>query len=317
MATGYHGPSYVKYAGDHSDAELAACCDADESKAITFRDRFGFARHYTDYSAMLEAERPDVVCLVVPEPLTCELSCRILEMGYPLMMEKPPGRTVKEIDRMITAAGDTASRVAFNRRYTPLVQHLKRLLAQRFAPADIQHVRCDFVRVGRADADFSLTAIHGIDTTRFLAGADYAHVRFHYQDLPGLGPTATNVFMDCTFSSGATAHVAFCPLAGVVVERATVHAHNNTFFLNIPVWSAFDSPGRLQHLRKNHLELDVTGADLDDDHREFVLSGFYAENASFFDAVRTGQRPSGGLKDARQSVEIAQCIRERRNEYST
>lgn len=121
--------------------------------------------------------------------------------------------------------------------------------------------------------------------------------------------------MDCTFTSGATAHLDFCPVAGVVVERATIYAHDNTFFLRIPAWSAFDSPGRLQYLQKGELRLDVAGTDICNDCQGFVLSGFYAENASFFDAVREDRRPVGDLRDARQSVEIAQCIRERKREY--
>jgi hypothetical protein len=47
----------------------------------------------------------------------------------------------------------------------------------------------------------------------------------------------------------------------------------------------------------------------------FEVNGFYAENAGFFDAVRAGARPTGNLRDARQSVEIAQFLRERRACY--
>lgn len=317
IATGYHGPSYARYAAIHPDTELAACCDTDEAKAIEFRNRFGFARHYTDLVSMLEAEKPDAVCLIVPEPLTCELSCEILKMGYPLLMEKPPGRTTEEIDRMIAAAhaSDAATQVAFNRRYAPLVRELRRLLAKTFQPSDIQHVRYDFTRVGRTDVNFSWTAIHGIDTARFIAGSDYQHIRFHYQEFPDLGPKTANIFMDCTFTSGATAHLDFCPVAGVVVERATVYAYDNTFFLNVPVWGAVDSPGLLQHFKKGELEQDIVGTDVCGGSESVELMGFYAENASFFDALREGRRPTGDLRDARQSVEIAQCIGERRSEY--
>ena len=83
----------------------------------------GLCARYTRPSIqILSAERPDAVCLVVPEPLTCELACQVLEMGYPLIMEKPPGRTVEEIDRMTSAAeaAGVPTKVAFNRRYEPV-----------------------------------------------------------------------------------------------------------------------------------------------------------------------------------------------------
>ncbi len=70
----YHGPAYTKYAANHTGVVLAACCDINKTKAVEFRDRFGFARHYTDFVAMLDAEHPDAVCLNVPVSLTCELA---------------------------------------------------------------------------------------------------------------------------------------------------------------------------------------------------------------------------------------------------
>jgi predicted dehydrogenase len=150
------------YGANHPGVELAACCDLDEARAVRYRDSFGFSRHYTDSTRMLSVEHPDAVCLVVPEPLTCELSCEILGMGYPLI-------------------GNAPNRVAFNRRYTPLASALASLLSDEIGLANVQHIRYDFTRVRRTDADFSLTAIHGVDAVRFLAGADYASVRFRYQ----------------------------------------------------------------------------------------------------------------------------------------
>jgi predicted dehydrogenase len=298
---------------------LAACCDLDEGKASNFREKFGFGRCYTDFDLMLDSERPDAVCLIVPEPLTSELACRILRKGYPLLMEKPPGRTTDEIDRMIAAADATGAptQVAFNRRYLPLLRELKRRLTGATGSGAIQHLRYDFTRIGRTDADFSLTAIHGIDAARFLAGSDYRTIRFHYQEFPALGPTTANIFMDCEFASGATAHLDFCPVSGVVVERATVYLHDRTFFLNLPMWGGFDAPGRLQYLQRGQLELDVTALDVSDGPEPYIVMGFYAENASFFDDIRNGRRPAGDLRDARQSVAIAQCIRERRTEYQS
>ena len=316
IATGYHGPAYRRYVATHPDTELAACCDLDEARARQFAECFGFARHYTDLEAMIETERPGAVCMMVSEPFTCEVACRVLRFGVPLMTEKPPGRTTDEIERMIAAAeaSGAPTQVAFNRRHLPLARLLRSQLAG-LDPAQIQHVRYDLTRIGRTDADFSLTAIHGIDAVRYLAGSDYAHVRFHYQELPEFGPTVANIFMDCILVSGGTAHLDFCPVAGVVVERATIYAHDHTFFLNIPIWNGFDAPGRLQHLERGTLIAEVDGITASSGSEDFILSGFYAENASFFDDIRSGRRPTDDLRSARQSVEVAQCIRERVSEY--
>ncbi len=313
-----HGPSYAKYAATHDDTELTACCDIDEEKAIRYRDKFGFARHYTDFAQMLNTERPDAVCLMMRGKLTCELSCAILEMGYPLITEKPPGETTEEIDRMIAAADATGapSQVAFNRRYMPLMRELKRLLSERFDPSEIQHIRYDLIRVDRKDADFSTTAIHAIDAARFIAGSDYAQVTLRYREFPEHGANVANVFMDCAFESGATAHVNICPITGVVVERGTVYAYDNTFALRVPVEpEGVDFPGSVQHFEKGRLKWQVTGPEVSGGGETYECNGVYAENVSFFDDIRNGRRPAGDLKSARQSVELAEHMRERRAEY--
>jgi myo-inositol 2-dehydrogenase/D-chiro-inositol 1-dehydrogenase len=312
-ATGSHGPALVLYATSHPGTRLVACCDLDPGKAERYRARFGFARAYTDMRRMLDAERPDAVSLVVPVERTCELACPILEWGFPLLLEKPPGRTVAEVDRMIAAAGGVVHQVAFNRRFAPLVRELKRRLDAIGSP--LQHIRYEMTRVDRRDPDFSTTAIHGIDAVRFLAGSDYAEVRFRYQPLAGGGPGVANVFLDAVMASGATAHLAFCPLAGVVVERAAVHARGHTFELHLGIWDSVDAPGRVRHFEQGRLQREVAGDSVAERDAPFVHGGFYGEYEAFLVALREGRPPSPSLEEARQSVAVMECIRDRRSEY--
>jgi predicted dehydrogenase len=317
LANSHHGPAYVKYSQENSDTVLAACSDIIEQRAADFSKRFGFRRHYTDPIRMLELEHPDAVCLVVPPSVTPQIACQILLMKYPLLIEKPPGLTVDETDQMIEAArlSGTQNQVAFNRRYTPLVSLVKKLLIENVTPGDVQHLHYDFFRIGRTDADFSTTAIHGIDTVRFLAGSDYARISFHYQELPALGPTTANILMDCTFESGVTAQICFCPASGAVIERATIHTLNQIFFLKLPIWNAFDSPGSVVHVKKGEVVGSFSGPEVSTGAEDFVLNGFYHENALFFNDIRSGRMPWGNIESGRQSVEIAQLIRERRANY--
>lgn len=317
LANSHHGPAYVKYAGQTPDTELAACSDLDAGKAAAFARCFGFNRFYTDPIAMLEKEHPDAVCLLVPPAVTAALACQILLMGYPLLIEKPPGLTAAETDRMIAAAraSGTPNQVAFNRRYTPLVSLMRNFLHEHTSLADLQHLQYDFYRIGRTDADFSTTAIHGIDTASFLAGSDYARISFHYHEFPSLGPSTANIFMDCTFTSGMTAQISFCPVSGAVIERATVHALDQLFFLKLPIWNAFDSPGSLVHVSKGDVIRTYAGPEVSGGTEDFILNGFYHENAQFFDDIRSGRIPPGNIASGRQAVEIAQLIRERANSY--
>ena len=313
ISTACHGPVYIKYAADHPDTELTACCDVDASRAEGFRYQYGFARSYTDYHAMLEREKPDVVCLNVPEKLLCEMGCWIMEMGIPLFSEKPPGLTVAEIDRMIKTAKSTGviHQVAFNRRFSPLVIELKRQMKD----ITVHHLDHQFYRIGRTAYDFTATAIHAVDTVRFLMG-DYQHIRFHYQEFLALSqkaPTA-NFLLDCTFASGATALLSICPVTGVSLERTIVHGVDHTFFLCMNTGP--DVPGRLQHFEKGQFIQELTGAEFTGSTEDLVLSGFDAENTIFFDAVRSGQQPVHDFQSCRQSVEIMACMRDRVSVYT-
>jgi predicted dehydrogenase len=311
-----HGPSQRRCAIERSDLVLAACCDLDPDRADSFRRDFGYARAFTDPAAMLDTERPDAVVVVVPVARTVEVGSLVLARGIPLLLEKPPGETVAEVDRLIAAAekgGPTVPhQVAFNRRFAPLVRELRRRIEEA---GPLQHAHYEMTRVERRDPDFSTTAIHGLDAVRYLAGADFAEARFRYRDLPELGPGVADIFVDAVMTSGATAHLAFCPVAGVLVERAAAHAHGHTLFLHVPMWGGVDSPGRLWHFEGGKLRADLGGDLVGDGTALFELGGFYGETAAFLDAVAEGGEPSPSLRESRQSVEIAQQIRERRSEY--
>lgn len=321
-AVSSHGPALAKHAEAFPGVHLAACCDVDVTRAERYRERFGFARSYNDAFDMLDAERPDAVALVVPVSLTCQLGSRVLERGCPLLLEKPPGETVAEVDRLTAAARaggrdgrDVPHQVAFNRRYVPLVAALRARLAALDAP--LQHIRYEMVRVNRRDADFSTTAIHAIDAVRFITASDFADVRFRYREWPDLGPGVANIFMDAVMASGATAHLAFCPVAGVVVERAEVHACDHTFFLEVPMWNGYDTPGRLSHLERGAVVEELRGPREGDGAAPFELGGFYDQYKAFFGALAADQPPTPALAATRQSVEIAEAVRTRRSEYQS
>ena len=312
-----HGPACVKYAAAHPDVELSGCCDIVEEKAVQFCKDMGFLRSYTDIVTMLNAEKPDATLLIVPPEMTGPLAIQVLELGYPLIMEKPPGMTVEEIDRMIAAADATgaATQVSFNRRYTPLVIRMKEMLDSNLPPSQIQHIRYELSRTGRNDADFTTTAIHAIDTARFLVGSDYKLVKIHYQYFPEMGPTAANMFLDCDFESGATGSVVLTPVCGISCEMATVYGEHDVFTSSLQMRSDFEPLGRIRHFRESKLVVELTGPDVCDSDEDWILRGFDVENESFFDDLRAGRRPVGDLRSSRQSVAIMQCLRERRPEY--
>ena len=267
----------------HTDVLLAACCDVNEDRARGFQLEFGFKKYYTDMFEMLEKEKPDAVCLVVPVELTAKLASGVLERGFPLILEKPPGRTKEETMGLIEIARRKAvpNRVAFNRRFAPLTRALKKCLDDHFRPEDIQNINCEMFRVARTDSDFSTTAIHAVDAVKFLAASEYSGIRFRYHELPRIGAGVANIFMDCTFASGADAFFTISPVTGVSVERITINLLGNTFFLHSSMYSDYDYPGKLVHLRDNKLIFEATGKGISDGKEAFEALGSITKTLRF------------------------------------
>jgi len=100
-----------------------------------------------------------------------------------------------------------------------------------------------------------------------------------------------------------------------VVERATVHAGGHTLFLRIPMWGPLDAPGHLQHLDRGQVVADLAGDPLGGVSDACVLGGFYGEYEAFLGDLAAGRTPSPSLRESRQSVEIAECLRRRDEEF--
>jgi predicted dehydrogenase len=95
-----HGPSQARCVRERPGRVVAGCCDVDASRAESFRREFGYARAFADVVTMIETERPDAVVVVVPVERTVAVAPLVLERGLPLLLEKPPGKTVAEVDRL-------------------------------------------------------------------------------------------------------------------------------------------------------------------------------------------------------------------------
>ncbi len=306
-----HGPSCVKYAAEHEDVELAACCDINLAAAQEICSRFGFARAYTSYLEMAEREKPDAVLVVTPDTLTRDISVALLNRKIPILLEKPPGLDRGQAMSIHRAAMEnhTSARVAFNRRYTPLLRTLMEEMERAATP--LLDISCMFIRVGRQDEDFSTTAIHAIDTVKYLAGCEYETAAFQYQDIVFGGKPVTNTHMSAKLENGASASLTFLPCGGCVVERITVTMTGYTFFLFLPVWGGADAPGRLDCLKDGKIYKTVEGGA----YTLYESNGYYDESRLFFDALRDGGELGCDVLSGLSSVEIAQHIRKRKKNY--
>ena len=312
MAHSGHGPACKTYAERYADTELSACCDLRPERTEMFCREFGFKRAYSDYREMLETEKPDAVLVIMPVPLTAEVAIDVMERGYNVIMEKPPGVSVEEAMAIHACAvkNGVHARVALNRRYMPLLRALKEEIAacgEKPVFAD-----CQFLRVGRTDADFCTTAIHAIDSVRYILEQDYSEARFDYQEYPYKNDrVGMNFHIRALYEDGAVSNISFLPCSGCVAERIFVSCRDHAFFAELPVWNGMDMPGRVVCTTAGKRYKEIIGTH----DTMYESSGFYTENEYFFNEVRAGVPPYSDVAGAAQAVAIADAMRHREREY--
>jgi len=303
-----HGDSMKKYAEENKNTRLCGCCDLDAERAEVYRQKYGFEHSYTDYKLMLDSEKPDAVCIVSPVNTTAELSCDVMKRGYPVIMEKPPGMNLVEVEQIVNASKkyDKLAMAAFNRRYMPLLSHAKKII-DKFS--NISSIYYTMVRYRRYDEDFSTTTIHAIDAVRYLSGSDYKSVNLSYQQVEGQRENVENIYLDAVMKSGTRVHIDFVVAAGIQMEKFTVNGFDNTLDVYLPFGA---SPGGwLKHYYNNSPAIEVVGKK---DVPDFISQGFYDENRIFFENVKKDKSCNNSdIHNAYSAVEIAEAIRKRKS----
>ncbi|MHA1716238.1 MAG: Gfo/Idh/MocA family protein [Promethearchaeota archaeon] len=320
MSVRYYGPSYFTYLENYPDTEFLACCDLNESQAKMFSSMLGFDRYYKKLDDMLKNEDPDVVVVVVDEKLIANLATQIMKNGYNVIMEKPPGINPEELRGLIDVANkqNVATQVNFNRRFMPIILKLKELIRDRYNKNEVKYIRYDFWRVQRREPDFYMTAIHGIDTVRFILDDDFDFLNFSYQKIPEMNNSFENYYLDGLMKSGIKVSINFIVNAGLMVERCLIQAHDETVFCNLPVWGGIDVPGNIQIYRNSKIAVEIGGAELlshIDEPEEPHYMGFYEQLRTGFEDIRAGKRPENDLSKFQQSLEIAHAMHLKKQNY--
>jgi len=111
--------------------QLAAACDIDAGRARAFCDRHKIPGAHTDFAAMLQAERPDLVLIAAPPALHADMSIAAMEAGASVLCEKPLCASLAELDRIQAAEKRTGRFTAsvFQMRFASSNTHVRSLLA--------------------------------------------------------------------------------------------------------------------------------------------------------------------------------------------
>jgi predicted dehydrogenase len=168
-------------------APLRAIANRHIANAQALAQRYGVPKCYGDIAAMLDAEQPTLVDVVLP-PVAQEPAVRAaIERGIPTICQKPFGTDLKQAEAMTALAESAGVPLVIheNFRFAPWFREMRRRIdagffgrvhsiAFRLRPGDGQGPQAYLDRQPyfQAMPEFLVreTAVHFIDTFRFLMG---------------------------------------------------------------------------------------------------------------------------------------------------
>jgi predicted dehydrogenase len=288
-----HAIPLARYAAAHPSAVvLAAACDLRRERAEMFCRKHGFARAYQEADEMLAKEQLEVCIAVTPVERIAEIGAKLLRAKMPCVVEKPLGATIGEARRLleVARATNTTNMVSVNRRFMPL---LARGMEWARASGHLRYVRCTMLRHARTESEFlRQTAIHALDTVRYIAGNVSAF------EIHRLNPKPPHWYaIDLQFESGVQGRIDVLPTAGMLEETYELIGDG---FRSV-VTSPFGPQRSLRCYQGNRLVIEeVAGNDTPED----VISGFYGEVVELVRALTNHEQPRPSIEDVFPSVEL-------------
>jgi len=169
------------------DAVLVSGADPDEGRRRAFH---GISLH-SDYRSLL-ADEPDVVVVCTPNVFTPDIVADALDAGCHVFCEKPPGRTVEDVERIVRAEArnpELKLKFGFNHRYHAAIREAKSVVDSGRL-GEVMWLRGIYGKSGGADFEESWRSsrevcgggilldqgIHMIDLFRFFCG-DFTEVK--------------------------------------------------------------------------------------------------------------------------------------------
>lgn len=183
--------------------------------AATAQRRFGFESVTTDADAVLDDTSLDAVFVVTRHSTHADLTCRALERGHTVFVEKPLALTDEELDRIagvVASTGNDRVMVGFNRRFAPLFTELRDGFCGPEGTGG--SVARYLVNAGRLEANSWY--LSGGEGTRFVGeGGHFVDtLGWWFDSLPTEvhavgGPDAEDVSVTLRFANGSVGQVAY------------------------------------------------------------------------------------------------------------
>jgi len=123
------------------NAQVIAICDHDSKRGQEAAQRFGIPDVYTDHHELMERSDIDIIDIVTSAAAHYALARDALNIGKPILCEKPLATTYQEA-RLLAQQADVKkvkTKMGFTFRHSPAIRFMKELIDDGFV-GDIYHV---------------------------------------------------------------------------------------------------------------------------------------------------------------------------------
>jgi predicted dehydrogenase/threonine dehydrogenase-like Zn-dependent dehydrogenase len=213
-AGNYASSMLLPHLAKNDEAVLTHVATNKSLSAANAQRRFGFEQISTDADAVLDDDSVDAIFVVTRHSSHADLTCRALERGKAVFVEKPLALTTEEVDRIaavIDASGNDRLMVGFNRRFAPLLTDLRSRFGHPGGGSTVRYL----VNAGRLDST-SWYLDQDREGTRFAGegGHFIDTLSWWLESLPTEvyavpGPDAGDVAVTLRFENGSTGTISY------------------------------------------------------------------------------------------------------------
>jgi len=298
-------------------ARLAACADLDVRRAEGVAATSPGAIATADWREAIDRDDVGIVIVATINDSLAEISRYAAEAGRHVLVEKPAGRTVAEIDEVIAAAAAAKRlvRVGFNHRYHPALQKARELVDGGVA-GELMFVRGRYGHGGRVGYDREWRAnpalsgggelidqgVHLIDLARWFLG-DFPSVTGSAHTYFWQMPVDDNAFMLLRTASDQAAflHVSCTEWKNLF----SLEIYGRDGKLSVDGLGGSYGVERLAHyaMRPEMGPPDTTAWEFPRGDDSWAL-----EFAEFLEDIHLDREPAAGLGDARAALSIVEDV---------
>lgn len=254
---------YLPALRSHPQAEVAALCGRDQSRAGELAAKYNVPRVFSDYREMIAAGELDAVIVAVPDDLHYAVTLAALAAGRHVLCEKPLAGNTAQAHEMYTAAQAAGVKhmVAFTYRWMPFFQYAHDLIAQgvvgRLYHAEFRYLS-GFARGGeyawrydgqRANGILGDLGAHMIDLARWLVG-EITQVSAQlgvFVERPGAAggprvPANDSAMLMVEFAHGAHGLIQASGVAQMadrgMQQQVTLYGQAGSLEITVPYWGS-------------------------------------------------------------------------------